>query len=198
MQQLTDQALVAVLCKLQGEDVGKALLVCRDWCDLLQGEPGLRAEAEKQAATSRRERRSRPGVLYSLADWLDHDRCIDDYYDDVYSYRRGYGSPYEGLMDCRVGVPYTGENRHGFAASCAIVEIYHCAYMSAAVQPHALKSKQQHKPLHLLYNLHAVLVCGWAQVWQETAVVLCCLQRSIQDMCQAMSSAMLAHCHVEL
>jgi hypothetical protein len=87
MQQLTDQALAAVLGKLQGRDVGSALRVCRGWCALVQGDPALRAAAEKAAAERRESERN---LCYSSADSYDH---YDDYRGwRAYGYYGGYGS----------------------------------------------------------------------------------------------------------
>jgi hypothetical protein len=95
LQQLTDQALTAVLGKLRGRDVGSALRVCRAWCGLVQGDPGLKAAAEKAAA----ERKGRVVGLGDLARYLCYSygreyNSYDDSDDDgLYRGYSGYSSP---------------------------------------------------------------------------------------------------------
>jgi hypothetical protein len=78
MHQLTDQALAAVLGRLQGSDVGSVLRVCRAWCELVQGDPGLRAAAEKVAA-------ERKGRVFRI-DRSRGDRYLSYSGYDSYSY----------------------------------------------------------------------------------------------------------------
>jgi hypothetical protein len=90
MQQLSTVALAAVLGKLQGRDVGNAMRVCRAWCELVQGDPGLRAAAEKSALADRKWR----GRYSCSSD--DFDYCMRSYGYESYRYSDsdcGYGSP---------------------------------------------------------------------------------------------------------
>jgi hypothetical protein len=93
MQQLTEQALAAVLGKLQGRDVGSALRVCRAWCDLVQGDPELRAAAEKAAAERKKVDKYYSSYRCIDSDEYDDYRSDSDYYDYLYRDYGGYGSP---------------------------------------------------------------------------------------------------------
>jgi hypothetical protein len=73
---LTDQALVSVLGLLEGLDIGRALLVCRGWSKLLQGDAGFMATAQQLAEAEAKRRRDRQAEL---------ERCYA-YDDDGYRY----------------------------------------------------------------------------------------------------------------
>jgi len=96
---LTDQALMGVLGLLQQRrDIGNALLVCRAWSRLLQGDAEFQQKAQQAAASMPARRyhawRTRDGS--DARSWYDSDNDFsDDYsYDRYRSYsdHSGYGS----------------------------------------------------------------------------------------------------------
>lgn len=82
-QVLTDQALMAVLGRLEGRDVGRVLLVCRAWSKLLLGDAGFMARAQQQC---RDAGAGRSHVYKNVSD-SDYDE-----YDYVYARYSGYDS----------------------------------------------------------------------------------------------------------
>jgi hypothetical protein len=71
---LTDQALMAVLGRLEGCDAGRALQVCRGWSKLLLGDAGFRAKAEQQRSSAAARRGQQyEYVMYVEPNTLDTD-----------------------------------------------------------------------------------------------------------------------------
>lgn len=100
LQMLTDEAMMATLSKVNmpnTSNIGRAMLVCRAWRRLIEGDPGFKAQAERwEQHRSERERLRYQRTTREAFDASLLEECFagsDSDEDTGYYDRHGYGSP---------------------------------------------------------------------------------------------------------